>query len=196
MSDIRKNYDKGKEKTPSSSGKKFDVVRSQHHSQSERQRKHEKQLSGTPSERRSRLTSSLAPTKDLISPEFKKLNIGEKKKNSLEATYSERRYRKISSLAPIRDFTGSRVQERRKMIGGMDKEDTSKQQEENAKQKQEKAHDEAYRVKEYQSGINYYMANKHQDSDRYLAGQDTVDSIYDRKVAEANEEYNKSVKDD
>jgi hypothetical protein len=89
----------------------------------------------------------------------------------------------------------NRYQLRKLKGGGGPGEETSKQQEETAKQKRDKAHDEAYRVKEYQSGINYYMYNKHQDSGRYLDGQDTVDSIYDRKVAEANQEYNRSVKD-
>ncbi len=128
MPDIRKNSDKGEKKTTSSSGQKFDVVISQHPSQSERQRKHEKQLSGTPSERRSRLTSSLAPTKDFIRLDIKKLNIDEKKKNPIEATHSERKYRKLSSLASVRDFTGSRVQEKRKLRGGMDNQgETSKE---------------------------------------------------------------------
>ncbi len=129
MSDIGKNSDKGKEKKTPSLGRKFDAVRSQHPSQSERQRKPEKQLSGTPSERRSRLTSSLASTKDLMSLEFKNLSIYEKKKNPLGATHSERRYRRISSLAPVRNFTGLRVQEKRKLRGGMDTDDTSNQQE-------------------------------------------------------------------
>src|SRR5690242_16361696 len=101
MPNIRKNSDKAKEKATSSSGKIFDVVRSQHPSQSKRQRKHEKQLSGTPSERRSRLTSSLAPTKDLIGPDGKKLNTVEKSKNPLKAIYSDRKYRKLSSLTPV-----------------------------------------------------------------------------------------------
>jgi hypothetical protein len=77
----------------------------------------------------------------LNSLDFKKLNIDKKKKNPPEAIYSERKYRKISSLAPVRGFTGSRVQEKRKLRGGMDAdgiseqiarinlEDTSKQQE-------------------------------------------------------------------
>ena len=138
MPDIPKNSNKGKEKAAQSSGKKFDVVRSQHPSQSELQHKHEKQLSGTPSERRTRL---IALTKNLNSLELKKLNTGKKKKNPLEAIYSERKYGKISSFAPVRGFTVSRVQEKRKLRGGRDEEgiseqlarinleDTSKQQE-------------------------------------------------------------------
>ena len=77
----------------------------------------------------------------------------------------------------------------------MEREETSKQQEETAGQKLEKAYTEAYGVKEYQNGINYYMYNKHQDSYRYGRNEDAIESNYHRKVAEAKEEYYKSVRD-
>jgi hypothetical protein len=75
----------------------------------------------------------------------------------------------------------------------MDKEESSsKNQGETAGQKLENAYTEAYRVKEYQDGINHYMYKKHQDTDLYNRNEDAINDNYNRKVAEAKIEYDKS----